>query len=133
MSAEYTIGIGIDICEVEKIQQEIEGNNRFIIDTFTDPEIVYCEQPDSNLLRAQRYAARFAGKEAVIKALGGIPGGVDFQEIYILKDRVSGKPFIHLEGKAQAHSETLGVTGFFVSLSHGKSIAIAECRAVSSH
>lgn len=130
MSAEQTIGIGIDVCNVSRIQQDIEELDTFVIDTFTDPEIVYCEQAINSFVRAQRYAARFAAKEAVIKALGGIEEGVNFQDIYILKGDRSGQPFIHLEGMVQARAEELGVTRFFISIAHEKDIAIAECRAI---
>lgn len=121
-------GIGLDICDVSRIQGDIEEAREFIIDNFTDEEIVYCEQARKPLLRAQRYAARFAAKEAVIKALGGIDrDGFSYKDINILKGEITGKPYIFLDGKAKARAESLGVKEILITFTHVKDLAVAFC------
>lgn len=130
MGIEKPIGIGIDICNVLRLKGDIEDETQYIFDYFTDPEIVYCEQAKSPLLRAQRYAARVAAKEAVIKALGGISeDGFSLKEINVLKGK-SGRPFIYLEGRVRQRAEELGVSEIHISIAHEKDVAIAYCIAV---
>jgi len=126
MGLEQNLGVGVDICDVSRIKSDIENLDTFVIDNFTDPEIVYCEQANNPQVRAQRYAARFAAKEAIIKALGGIDEAPDFREIYILKGR-SGRPFVHLEGRAKQQADAIGVSRIHLSLAHLKDLAIAYC------
>lgn len=123
------VGIGLDRCEVPRIRRNIEEIDTFIIRYFSDPEIVYCEQADSPLLKAQRYAARLAAKEAVTKALGIDGRAVDFRDIIVLKER-SGKPFIFLDGRVKDIADRLGVTRVFLSIAHEKDAAVAFCVAV---
>lgn len=127
LSIQNIKGIGLDICDVNRIQKDIEIG-AFIVDNFSDEEIVYCEQAAQPSLRAQRYAARFAAKEAVIKALGGIDReGFSFQDITILKGTVTGKPYIFLDGKAKSRADALGVKDIFISFAHVKDLAVAFC------
>ncbi len=124
--------IGLDVCEISRIQKDIE-NGVFCIDNFTDEEIVYCEQARPPLLRAQRYAARFAAKEAVIKALGGIDReGFSYKDISVLKGEVTGKPYIFLDGKARSRAESLGVKEILITFAHVKdlAVAVAFCKTV---
>lgn len=125
---EYIIGIGTDLCEVARIQERIE-NGIFVLRYFTDREIIDCENV-GNLLRAERYAARWAGKEAVIKALGGLGEKIPFLDIYILNGQ-SGKPFVYLEGRAKTRADELNVNKIFLSLSHEKGMASAFCIATA--
>lgn len=128
--AENIIGIGIDVCEVQRMKHDVEQTARFVIDTFTDEEIVYCEQPRDHDARAQRYAARFAAKEAVVKALGGVDTNViDWHEISVLKGE-SGKPYVLLDGRVAQRAQELGVSETFLSLTHTGDIALAWCIAV---
>lgn len=129
MGVEGIVGIGVDRCSVPRLQKDIEEIAIFIISCFADPEIVYCEQADSSLLRAQRYAARFAAKEAVTKALGIDGRAVDFRDISVLKES-SGRPYIFLDGRVKDIAGRLGVTRFFLSISHEKDAAVAFCIAV---
>jgi len=123
-------GIGLDMCDVMRIQKDIEIET-FIIDNFADEEIVYCEQARQPSLRAERYAARFAAKEAVIKALGGIDKeGFSFKDIIVLKGTVTGKPYVFLDGKAKARAEALGIKEIFISFAHEKDLAVAFCITV---
>ena len=111
--------IGIDIIEITRIEKAISrwGEN-FLHRVYTDPELkLYHNQPSS-------LAARFAGKEAVIKALGPQIKGINWREIEILSD-TSGKPSVHLYGKAQNLADSLGLDKLAISLSHSKEYAIA--------
>ena len=111
--------IGIDIIEIDRIEEAIaRWGEGFLRRVYTDPELrLYNKQPES-------LAARFAGKEAVIKALG-MPGmGVAWREIEILSDS-KGKPLLHLYGKAHHQANSLGLANLAISLSHSKEYAIA--------
>ena len=93
-------GIGIDVVETERIQSSIdEFGDKFIERIFTESEREYCER---HVRAALHYAARFAAKEAVSKALGtGIGHDVSFTEIQIVK-KPSGEPEVELLGNAAA-------------------------------
>ena len=126
------IGNGVDRCSVPTIRRILEQTPSFIVETFADWEIIYCEQARNELIRAQRYAGRFAAKEAVTKALGLNGYGVNFQEISVLKEK-SGKPFIYLDGEVKRHAEILGVNTILLSITHSRSSALAWCIAVSGN
>lgn len=131
LNLQNIVDIGVDECDVPRLQKDIDEIGTFIPDNFTDEEIVYCEQAMQPLLRAQRYAARFAAKEAVIKALGGIDrDGFSYRDITVLKGTVSGKPFIFLDGKAKIRAEEIGVNKLLISITHVKDHAIAWCIAM---
>ncbi|MFC1897295.1 holo-ACP synthase [Chloroflexota bacterium] len=111
--------IGIDIVEIGRIKKAIThwGEN-FLRRVYTEPELkLYYKKPSS-------LAARFAGKEAVIKALGTQSKGISWKEIEILSD-INGKPLVHLYGKAQNQASGLGLNNLVISLSHSKEYAIA--------
>ena len=111
--------IGIDIIEIARIEQAIArwGEN-FTRRVYTEPELMLYHQKLSSL------AARFAGKEAVTKALGFPTKGISWREIEILSDP-SGKPLVHLHGKAQAQADRLSLAHLAISLSHSREYAIA--------
>jgi holo-[acyl-carrier protein] synthase len=113
------IAIGIDIIEISRIKQAIgRWKSRFLNRIYTDREIsLYGEKIES-------LAARFAAKEAVMKALSSIESGNNWQEIEILSDKC-GKPYINLSGHALDRMRQLGITGFELSLSHSRENAIA--------
>jgi holo-[acyl-carrier protein] synthase len=80
---------------------------------------------------AEHYAARFAAKEALLKALGkGLTDGIEWTQIEIRREP-SGRPTLHLAGRAELAAHALGATGFVVSLSHTDSHAIASVIAVA--
>ena len=111
--------IGIDIIEIARIEKAIaRWRESFLHRVYTEPELKLCHNKPSSL------AARFAGKEAVIKALGTQSKGISWKEIEILSDP-SGKPLVHLYGKAQNQAGSLGLNNFAISLSHSKEYAIA--------
>ena len=111
--------IGIDIIEIARIKRAIaRWGESFLQRVYTEPELsLYQEKPSS-------LAVRFAGKEAVIKALGTKNKGIAWREIEILPDS-SGKPLVHLYGKAQNEASGLGLAQLAISLSHSKEYAIA--------
>ena len=111
--------IGIDIIEIARIERAIARRGEsFLHRVYTDLELGLCRNKLSSL------AVRFAGKEAVIKALGAKNKGIGWREIEILSDP-SGKPLIHLHGKAQNQANGLGLDNLAISLSHSKEYAIA--------
>jgi len=111
--------IGIDIIEIDRIEKAIaRWGDTFLRRVYTEPELkLYQKKPTS-------LAARFAGKEAVIKALGKQARVSVWKEIEIVSDP-NGKPSVHLYGNAQNQASSLGLSGFAISLSHSREYAIA--------
>ncbi|HZT71237.1 MAG TPA: holo-ACP synthase [Terriglobia bacterium] len=119
-----TVGTGIDIAETERIAQALERHgDRFARKVFTPAEIAYCEKFKN---RAERYAARFAAKEAAFKALGtGWARGVRWLDVEIAHQD-SGKPELLLSGRAREVAEQLGVTHAVMSISHANRYVVAQ-------
>jgi holo-[acyl-carrier protein] synthase len=118
------VGTGIDIAETPRIQRSIARfGDRFLHRIYTPGEIRYC---DSKANRAERYAGRFAAKEAAMKALGtGWNHGVRWRDCEVV--RLPGKrPTITFHGKAAEFAAKLGVTNAALSISHTKEQAIAQ-------
>ena len=118
------LGIGIDLVEVERIRQLLEKHgDRFRTKTFTQREIDYCESCGSP---AMHFAARFAAKEAVAKALGtGLwAKGVDWKDIEVIRDP-GGRPEVVLTGGAKTHLDTQGGNSVLISLTHTSELASA--------
>ena len=111
--------IGIDIIEIARIKKAIaRWGESFLHRVYTEPELeLYHKKPSS-------LAARFAGKEAVVKALGTQAKGISWKEIEILSDS-SGRPLVHLYGKARDQAGSLGLDNLAISLSHSREYAIA--------
>ena len=111
--------IGIDIIEIARIEKAIaRWGEGFLQRVYTEPELkLYHKKPSS-------LAARFAGKEAVVKMLGTQSKGISWKEIEILSDP-SGQPLVHLYGKAQNRANGLGLGNLAISLSHSREYAIA--------
>lgn len=118
------VGTGIDIAEVPRIRQSIERfGDRFLHRVFTDGEIRYC---DSKANRIERYAARFAAKEAAMKALGtGWNHGVRWRDVEVCRQPGS-RPTITFHGKAAEFAKKLGATNVALSISHTAEQAIAQ-------
>jgi holo-[acyl-carrier protein] synthase len=118
------VGTGIDIAEVPRIRQSIERfGDRFLHRVFTEGEIRYC---DSKMNRMERYAARFAAKEAAMKALGtGWNHGVRWRDCEVAR-MPGGRPTITFHGKAAEFATKLGVKNAALSLSHTEEQAIAQ-------
>ncbi|HTC55479.1 MAG TPA: holo-[acyl-carrier-protein] synthase [Candidatus Sulfotelmatobacter sp.] len=118
------VGTGIDIAEVPRIRQSIARfGDRFLQRIYTAGEIRYC---DSKANRAERYAARFAAKEAAMKALGtGWSHGVRWRDCEVVR-LPGGRPSINFHGKAGEIAARLGVKNAALSLSHTAEQAIAQ-------
>ena len=122
------IGHGIDIARVEGIKKELDSPNKKWAEQFCSR--TEREQADARPLDARYYAGRFAGKEAVVKALGtGFAGDITWRGIEILR-RESGAPFVRLSDEVLALAERLGVTEWFISISHCGDITTASVIAV---
>lgn len=117
------VGTGVDLAEVGRIREAIERyGSRFVERVFTPAEIVYAEQKAN---RFERYAARFAAKEAGMKALGtGWRRGVRWQDFEVA-NLPSGKPTLCLHGIAAAVAEKLGVKAVSLSMTHTNATAMA--------
>jgi holo-[acyl-carrier protein] synthase len=118
------VGTGVDITETERIEQALRRHGgRFAKRLYTPREIAYCEQFKN---RAERFAARFAAKEAAFKALGtGWREGVRWLDVEVTH-QPSGKPELVLTGRAEELARALGVTRMSVSLSHSNHYAVAQ-------
>ena len=115
-------GIGIDIVEVSRVESAIKRQS-FISRVFTPLEQSYCESRGAQ--RTASYAARFAGKEAVMKALGtGLSSGT-WQDVEITVNE-AGRPEVTLSGFFAAKAAELGGTRIHISLSHTKEYAAAQ-------
>lgn len=116
-------GVGTDIADVARISKMLEQyGDAFLKKTFTDAEIKYCAaRPDAAL----RFAARFAAKEAMAKALGtGLRGEITLKSLSIENDEL-GAPRAVLDAAARAALAKLGASKMLVSVSHLKEYAIA--------
>ena len=118
------VGTGIDIAEVLRVGKAIERfGERFLWRVFTEAERKYC---DSKANRVERYAARFAAKEATMKALGtGWNRGVCWRDIEVYREP-GGRPIIRFHGVAAEFAARLGASNVALSLSHTPEQAIAS-------
>ncbi len=118
------LGTGVDIMEVPRMQSSIERFGAHLLKrVFTDTEIAYC---DSKTNRFERYAARFAAKEAGLKAIGtGWRGGISWRDVEVQRAK-GGRPTLVYSGKAAEVAARLGVRRAWLSISHTEAYAIAE-------
>jgi holo-[acyl-carrier protein] synthase len=122
------VGIGIDLAEVDRIRAAIERHgSRFTARIYTTAEIAYVERKAN---RYERYAARFAAKEAGMKAIGtGWKRGVRWQDFEV-SNLPSGRPTLQFHGVAAQIADSLGVRNIALSLTHtseqGLAIVILE-------
>ena len=115
-------GVGIDMIEVERVAEKIGKNSGFRELVFSASEIAYCEAKAN---KYEHYAARFAAKEAFLKAIGtGWKNGTAFNEIEVQHDE-EGSPEIHLLGETAKTLSSMGINKIHLSISHLKSIASA--------
>ncbi|MBK6378899.1 MAG: holo-ACP synthase [Chitinophagaceae bacterium] len=115
-------GIGTDLIEVERVAEKMEKKQGFKELVFSADEIIYCE---ARTYKYEHYAARFAAKEAFLKAIGtGWRNGTAFNEIEIYNDE-EGKPEIRFHGLTAKTIAELKLGKIFVSLSHLKTMACA--------
>ncbi|MGA3294638.1 MAG: holo-ACP synthase [Candidatus Acidiferrales bacterium] len=118
------VGLGLDIAEVDRIEAAIRRHGApFLERLYTPSEVTYCE---SHKDKFERYAARFAAKEAAMKALGtGWSRGVRWRDIEVAREP-SGKPTIRLEGVAQQIAQRMGVKNISLSITHSGNLALAQ-------
>ncbi len=115
-------GIGTDLIEVTRVADKMEKKQGFKELVFSANEIIYCE---ARTFKYEHYAARFAAKEAFLKALGtGWRSGTAFNEIEIYNDE-EGKPEIRFHGITATTVTELKLGKIFVSLSHLKTMTCA--------
>lgn len=118
------VGTGVDLAEVPRIKRSAERfGDRFIRRVFTPLEIAYAERKAN---KYERYAARFAAKEAGMKAIGtGWKRGVRWQDFEVA-NMPSGKPMLRFHGKAAEFAGRLGVRNVSLSITHTKETALAH-------
>ncbi len=118
------VGLGVDIAEVDRLQAAIQRRGEsFLKRVFTPGEIAYCERHRSKF---ERYAARFAAKEATMKALGtGWGDGVRWVDLEVKRDP-KGKPTVVLSGRAREIADRMGVRNISLSLTHSGNTAFAQ-------
>ena len=116
------LGIGCDLADVERIEKAI-ARNGFKERVFTPDEIAYCTGPHGD--KAQSYAARFAAKEAFLKAIGtGLRGSGQLTDISVTNDDL-GKPELKVTGYYASFIEKMGVQRIHLTLSHTATTAMA--------
>jgi holo-[acyl-carrier protein] synthase len=118
------VGLGVDIAEVPRIQSAIERRGEaFLRRVFTPNEIEYCERFKNKF---ERYAGRFAAKEAAMKALGtGWRRGIRWVDLEVMREQ-SGRPTMALAGEAAKIAGQLGVKHISLSITHTEAQALAQ-------
>jgi holo-[acyl-carrier protein] synthase len=115
------IGIGTDLCEVERMRAALGRTPSLRSRVFTEAERAYCDRRKDP---TERYAARFAAKEAVMKAMGVGMGACKWSEIEVAK-APSGAPSVRLHGGAQRLADERGITAWRLTLTHTHRVAQA--------
>lgn len=118
------VGMGVDIAEVGRIRRAIEKHGEvFLRRIYTDQERAYCEQFKN---KYERYAGRFAAKEAAMKALGtGWRRGVRWVDLEVVRE-TSGRPTLAIAGEAAKIAQQLGVKSVALSITHTETQALAQ-------
>jgi holo-[acyl-carrier protein] synthase len=119
------LGLGVDICEIARMERALERHPTMRARVFTPEEIAYC---DAKARPAESYAGRFAAREAVIKALGGYRGR-RWQDVSVAR-HPSGAPSIALTGNAKERADALGVSRILITFTHERTNAVAFAVAV---
>ena len=120
--------IGVDMLEIARMERVIKRRPSFLKRVFTDEERAYC---NSCARPAEHYAARFAAREAVLKALGtGFAEGIGFKDVSVTNDEW-GKPIAVLSGRAAEVAAERGVQEVALSLSHTRDVAVANAVLVT--
>ncbi len=115
------IGIGVDLCEVDRMRTALDRTPSLRGRVFTEEEQAYCDRRHDP---TERYAVRFAAKEAVMKAMGVGVGACKWREIEVAK-APSGAPSVRLHGGAQALADGLGIETWRLTMTHTHRIAEA--------
>src|SRR5262245_13593964 len=120
------VGLGVDICEIARMERALARHPTMRARVFTPEEIAYC---DGKARPAESFAGRFAAREAVIKALGGYRAR-GWQDISVSRDP-SGAPRILLAGNAKHRADAIGVDRVLVTFTHERTNAVAFAVAVT--
>lgn len=116
------VGIGVDLVKIRRIEKAGNGHPGFLERVFTRKEQDYCNRQK---LPAQHYAARFAAKEAVLKAFGtGLSAGMKWTDIEVLHGE-GGGPIVNIAGAAKDLADLKGVKQILLSYSHDEGYAVA--------
>ena len=121
------LGLGVDLADIERVKRVLEKYPRFAERCFTDHEREYAfrfARPE------RRLAARFAGKEAVMKSMGTGWRRIRWKDIEITG---GGKPTVRMSGNAARRAEMLGVTEVLVTITHTDTDALVMAIAVGDH
>lgn len=118
------VGLGLDIAEIDRIEAAIVRHGApFVERLYTPREVSYCEKHRNKF---ERYAGRFAAKEAAMKALGtGWRHGVRWRDIEVVREP-SGKPTLLLEGVAREFADRMGVKNISLTITHSGNFALAQ-------
>jgi holo-[acyl-carrier protein] synthase len=119
------IGIGVDLCEVDRMRKALARTPTLRMRVFTEAERAYCDRRRDP---TERYAARFAAKEAVMKAMGVGVGACKWREIEVAK-APSGAPSVRLHGGAARLADDRGISQWLLTMTHthraAEAIAVA--------
>lgn len=121
------LGLGVDLADIDRIERVLEKYPRFAQRCFTEHEQEYAFRFAKP---SRRLAARFAGKEAVMKSLGTGWRRLNWKEIEITG---GGKPTVRMNGRAAKRAEMLGVTEVLVTITHTDTSALVMAIAVGDH
>ncbi len=117
------VGIGVDLVKISRIEKAGNGHPGFLERVFTQQEREYCSRQK---FPAQHYAARFASKEAVLKAFGtGLSAGMKWTDIEVLHGE-GGGPIVNISGRAKDLADLKGVKQVLLSYSHDDGYAVAH-------
>lgn len=118
------VGLGLDIAEIDRIAQALTRHGKAMLERlYTQREIAYCE---SHKDKFERYAARFAAKEAAMKALGtGWSRGVRWRDIEVV-NAPGGKPDLQLQGAARQIADGLRARHISLTITHSGNLAVAQ-------
>lgn len=122
------IGHGVDLESIQRIKEELDSTNKdWAHEVYSADERA---QADAGPVHYRYFAGRFAGKEAVVKALGtGFAGDITWRGVEILR-KESGAPYVRLSDKVLALADSLGVADWLVSISYADGIVMASAIAV---
>jgi holo-[acyl-carrier protein] synthase len=125
LSGVEIVGLGVDICEIARMERALSRHPTLRERVFTAEEIAYC---DGRARPAESYAGRFAAREATIKALGGYRRR-RWHDISVVRGP-AGAPAIRLSGRAKVRADEIGVSQVLVTFTHERTNAVAFAMAV---
>ena len=125
------VGIGVDVVDLDRFAATMRRQPSITTRVFSDGEREYCDAASAERVRVERYAARFAAKEAVGKALRCGIGSYPFRAVEVLRDD-SGAPLVAFHGAAAAKASAAGADRWHLSITHDANVTIAFVVAESS-